>query len=211
MRVLVFGDSIAQGFWDTEGGWVERLRRHYDGLALKDLKNSNQPEIFNLGVSGDTSRNLLGRIENETKARKWPSDPQTAVIAIGTNDNLFQNGEQPIKAEELRGNIMEVIGKLSSLVERLMFVGNSACDEELTTPVFWSDIHYTNEQMRKYENVIADAAKEKGIPFVPIFEKFKSVLDSGADLLADGLHPNGAGHQLMFELIQPELDKLINT
>lgn len=30
MRVLVFGDSITQGFWDTEGGWVERLRKYYD-------------------------------------------------------------------------------------------------------------------------------------------------------------------------------------
>jgi lysophospholipase L1-like esterase len=49
VRVLVFGDSIAQGFWDSEGGWVERLRKHYNSLALEDLKSNQQPEIFNLG------------------------------------------------------------------------------------------------------------------------------------------------------------------
>jgi lysophospholipase L1-like esterase len=27
----------------------------------------------------------------------------------------------------------------------------------------------------------------------------------------DGLHPNDAGHQLIFELVRPELDKLLNT
>jgi lysophospholipase L1-like esterase len=50
MRILVFGDSITQGFGDTEGGWVERLRHDYDVETIKDLRaNTNYPTIFNLG------------------------------------------------------------------------------------------------------------------------------------------------------------------
>jgi len=209
MRVLCFGDSITQGFWSVEGGWVERLRKHYDGLALKDLSNNNQPEIFNLGVSGDTTRNLLERIELETRVRKWPGDSLLAVVAIGTNDDLFEEGKQQVEPEEFRDNIHIIIKKLRPLTDSLIFVGNAACDEELTTPVFWDDIHYTNEQMQKYEQIIQEVAAEHGIAFVPVFEKFKQELNSGKDLLADGLHPNDAGHQLIFELVRPELDKLV--
>jgi len=32
---------------------------------------------------------------------------------------------------------------------------------------------------------------------------------SGHRLFDDGLHPNDAGHELIFELVQPELDKLL--
>ena len=211
MRVLVFGDSIAQGFWSVDGGWVEKLRRHYDRLALEDLRNNKQPEIFNLGVSGDTTHNLLARLEPETKVRKWPEDPLIAVIAIGTNDDLFENGEQRVQPREFRHNIQKVINILEPLVEKIMFVGSAACDEKLTTPVFWANIHYSNEQMQKYEQIVEEESQKRAIRFVPIFESFKAKMETGEKLLADGLHPNNEGHKLIFELVRPELDKLLNT
>ena len=36
---------------------------------------------------------------------------------------------------------------------------------------------------------------------------FKKALDSGEDLLADGLHPNEAGHQLMADAVQPNIEQ----
>lgn len=208
MRVLVFGDSIAQGFWDSEGGWVERLRRHYDSLALRDLRSNKQPEIFNLGVSGDKTPNLLERIELETKVRKWPGDPITVILAIGTNDELFENKKQAVEPENFKENIKKILSLVKPLADKILFVGSAACDESQTTPVFWSDIHYTNDQIKKYEGIIGEIAAERGIPFVPIFEKFKSEM-TDRELLADGLHPNDTGHKLIFELVRPELDKLL--
>jgi lysophospholipase L1-like esterase len=84
MRILFFGDSITQGFWSVDGGWVEKIRKHYDGISMQDLDHNIQPEIFNLGISGDTTRNLLRRIEGEILARKWKHDPLIVVIAIGS-------------------------------------------------------------------------------------------------------------------------------
>lgn len=211
MRVLVFGDSITQGFWDTEGGWVQRLRKHYDSKALEDLRNNKQPEIFNLGVSGDTTRSLLVRIEFETKVRKWPGDSQIAVVAIGTNDDLFENGKQRVEPAEFRTNIEKIIKILGPLVKKVMFVGNPACDEKLTTPVFWSEISYTNKQLQEYEQIVQEVAEAKKIPFVQVFEIFMAKLTAGENLLADGLHPNNEGHELIFQLVLPELDKLLNT
>jgi len=209
MRVLVFGDSIAQGFWSVDGGWVEKLRRHYDSLAIADLKNNKQPEIFNLGVSGDTTRNLLSRIGPETKARKWPGDSLVVLLAIGTNDELFQNKRQIVPPDEFKTNIQKILSILSPIADNIMLIGNAACEEKLTTPVFWGDIYYTNEQIKKYEDYIAEIARSEKIAFVPIFEKFSNKMKN-KQLLADGLHPNDEGHEFIFQLVQPQLDKLLS-
>ncbi len=58
MRVLVFGGSTTQGFWDSEGGWVARLRKFYDLLQLEDLKKRDEPTVFNLGIAGGTSNTI---------------------------------------------------------------------------------------------------------------------------------------------------------
>ena len=147
-------------------------------MALKNLHNNKQPELFNLGISGDTTQRLLARIGFETKARKWPGGSQIAVVAIGTNDDVFEGGKQRKEPAELRTNIQKIIMILKPLVDGILFVGNIACDEELTTPVFWADIHYTNERMQKHEQIIQDVALEQEIAFVPVF-KIKRAANHG--------------------------------
>lgn len=208
MRILFFGDSITQGFWDIKGGWVGRLREHFDALAMQDLANSKQPEIFNLGVSGDTTRNLLTRIEAETKVRKWAGDPLVVVVAIGTNDDLFEGDAQYISPDEFKSNLETIVSILKPICQSIVLVGNPACDESRTMPVSWADCTYTNTELERSEQTIAEVAKCHELPYVPIFQEFKARLDAGADLLQDGLHPNGAGHQLIADLVKPLLEKL---
>lgn len=64
MRVLIFGDT--QGYRDTEGGWADKLRKHYDELQVQDF-GKGQPTIFNLGISADDSRNVLSQAEAEIR------------------------------------------------------------------------------------------------------------------------------------------------
>ena len=198
MRILFFGDSITQGLWDTKAGWVGRLREHFDALAMQNLQHNTQPEIFNLGVSGDTTRDLLTRIESETKVRRWENDPLMAVIAIGTNDGSL--------LDEFKVNLEQIVAIIRPLTETVVLVGNPACDETRTTPVFWGDYSYNNQDLERSEQIIATVAKEHGLPYVPVFQKFKQELDAGNDLLQDGLHPNAEGHQLIADLCKPVLE-----
>ncbi len=211
MRILFFGDSITQGFWTKEGGWVEIIRKHFDGLAIEDLKNNNQPEIFNLGVSGDTTRHLLDRIGAETKARIWPNDPVTVVISIGTNDDLFEGDKQWIPPEEFKRNLEKIIEIVKPLAQHIMLVGNVAVDESKTTPVLWGDFSYTNKELERSENVIEQASKKYNLAYVPIYKSFKYELDNGNALLADGLHPNTAGHQFIADKVLSELKMVIGS
>ena len=63
MNVLIFGDSITWGAYDPEqGGWATRLRNYFE-------EKDNDIDVYNLGISGDTTADLLERIEIEAKSR----------------------------------------------------------------------------------------------------------------------------------------------
>lgn len=211
MRVLVFGDSIAQGFWDTEGGWVNRLRRHYDTQIVKDLKQEdNFPSIFNLGISGDTTHNVLGRLEDETEVRLWPGEELAFIFAIGSNDAAVEgDGKAWSTPQDYRKELEGIVKKAKDYTNKIIFLGMPSCEEKLTTPVSWDNINYTNDRMFEFEKVMREFCAEQQILQVPVFETFQEKLKTGHGLFADGLHPNNEGHELIFQLVRPELDKLL--
>lgn len=213
MRVLVFGDSITQGFWDTEGGWVERIRKHYDSLQVTDLGGRDEPTIFNLGISGDNSDKVLKRIALETIARTSHSNLPIVIIQIGVNDSsvdaMTAHRSASLSIDKYEQNLRKIIENSKPLVSKIILVGLSACDESRTTPVSWGDFHYTNDSIKNYENKMRNIAFELNIPFIPLFERFKEKTRKGADLLPDGLHPNNEGHAFMSEVILESLAPLL--
>src|SRR4051794_32573375 len=88
MRVLVFGDSVIYGAWDSQGGWVDRLKRDYHKryIETQDYKN-NLHQVLNLGIGGDTTVGLVQRMEQEITVRTSKSWPFVFVISIGSNDS----------------------------------------------------------------------------------------------------------------------------
>jgi acyl-CoA thioesterase I len=207
MRVLVFGDSITQGYWDTEGGWVDRLRKSYDELQVQDLQGRDEPTILNLGISADNTKSILNRIEAETIARTRHGNLPIVIVQIGVNDSSTDNGSVQVTLDEYKQNLQTIIEKVKPLSSKLIFIGLSGCDEAKTTPVVWGDYHYTNAAIKTYEEAMAAVAREHGILYIPVFDTFMQQVKSGADLLPDGLHPNHEGHQLIFEVVQPQLIK----
>lgn len=209
MRVLVFGDSITQGFWDETGGWVDKLRHYYDSRQLEDLENRHEPTIFNLGISADNSADLLKRVETETMARTRHAQSPTVIIQIGVNDSCVEDGKPQQSIEQYKDNLHEISQKLSGLSSRAIFVGLSCCDEPKTTPVFWGEYYYTNKRIKSYEQAMEDVANELKIPFIPVFEAFSEAFANDSSLLPDGLHPNQAGHKIIFDIVKPDLTKLL--
>ncbi len=208
--VLVFGDSITQGYWDTTGGWVDKLRQHYDELQAADLKGRDEPTIFNLGISADNSADILKRVEDETTVRTRHEQSPIAIIQIGINDSCLENGAPQQSIEQYRDNLREITKKLDALDSKVIFVGFSCCEESKTTPVSWGEHYYTNKDIKSYEQAMEEVAKELDVPFILVFEAFSQAYARDSSLLPDGLHPNTAGHQVIFDIVKPRLFELLN-
>ena len=60
-----------------------------------------------------------------------------------------------------------------------------------------------------FDKVMQKTAAKYNCPYVGLFNPLMKAQKEGKRLFADGLHPNNAGHELIFQLVRPELDKLL--
>lgn len=207
-QILVFGDSIAYGAWDTEGGWVQRLRSFLDKRVIA----SNYEEYFityNLGIDGDTARGILKRFESETKPRLWPDEETIFIISIGGNDSVFvhKTGKTKFSKEQFRENLDKVVKLAKKYSTKIILKGETPVDESKVDPLPWLPGHSCKNSYRKeFDKIIQSVANENKAHFIDVYEAFANI--DYKKLLADGDHPTSQGHKLIFETIK---DYLINN
>lgn len=200
-RILVFGDSIAYGHNDPEGGWADRLKR--DFLERKYSVPDFDWSVYNQGVSGAYSSDIIDNIEGEAKARIKTSEKSIIVFAIGVNDTQFygDKNEYHISAEGFKKNIQKLTDLAKKYADTVVFVGITPCVEERVSPIPWrTEVHYSNERIQKFENIISETCKENEVSFLPLFESIKKM--DYAKIFEDGLHPDPVGHQMIYEMIR---------
>lgn len=202
-NILVFGTSITWGAWDTKGGWVQRLR-----TDLEEKIFSENPEasflIYNLGISGNTSKDLFERFEFETKQRIKEDRETIIIFDIGTNDTQFIHSENSIRfpKEKFKQNIEKLIELAKKYSNKIIFIGITCVDESKTSPYSWNkDKSWKNEYVKEYSNIIKKVCKQNNIYFIDIIN-----LLNNKDL-DDGLHPNDNGHKKIAEEVKDFLLK----
>jgi lysophospholipase L1-like esterase len=210
MRVLVFGASSTQGFWDSQGGWADRLKHHYNHLQMQGF-SEERPRIMNLGISGDTTGDILKRIVPESKARE--NDKGLAIVlSVGSNNAAEMGGHTVSSPDKYQTDLEAIIKKAEEFTYKVLVVGLPAVDESTTCPVAWADMYYYNENIAKFEKTAQAVCERLDVPFVPVHQEFLDKMAGGERVQShDGLHPNDTGHKLIFDLVRPELDKLLNS
>jgi len=206
VNILVFGDSLAYGAWDLQGGWVQRLRRFLEEKNLADLSES--PLVYNLAISGDTSTDLLERFESEIKPRLEEEEETIVIIGIGQNDAQFLHDENRLRTskEEFRQNLQKLISLAKKFSHKIVFIGLVPVDESKAAPIPWDkNKFYLNKNIREYNRIVKEICEQNEISFVDVFGKF--IKTDYKELLYEGLHPNSAGHEKIFGILKVELIK----
>jgi lysophospholipase L1-like esterase len=208
MITFIFGDSITEGLWDSKGGWADRIKAYVQAEEVKSgIKNYN--EVYNLGVDGNTTKQLLERFEVETKARLWPDEEYAFIFAIGTNDTLHRNNAEfestPERYENELNQLTTLAQKYSS---KIIFVDLLPVDESLTNPIKSSSTGkcYTNERISLFNQTLYNFCEGHSLLCIKINETFEQ---DYKNLLTDGIHPNDEGHELIANTIKPNLKELL--
>jgi lysophospholipase L1-like esterase len=203
MRLYVFGGSTTQGFFDSEGGWVQRLASvlHKKTLVAIKAGRGERHTVFNLGVAGDTTADVVARLEAEVTARRKATDEdEYIVLAMGLNDTALEKNRAVQDVYAFQEQYEEAIQIAKDMQVKVICVGLTAVDESKTDPWIGSaeGMQWKNNRINLFEDAIRQSAIRHDVAFIGLHDTFLAKLDDGEALLADGLHPNDAGHAWLY-------------
>ena len=186
------GDSLAVGV-GARRGYVDRYAEH--------LRNDTgaQVRVVNLGISGQTSPQLLSALRNDPAIRRALGGAEVVTFNIGINDlgrasSSYENGtcggahnEQCLRAavEEVEDNWDAIIGEIVGLrstqetIIRTAGLGYTPRVDGVFEP-------YLDEVNRH----IAASASENGIPHAEVHLGREG-------MSSDGVHPNNEGYRVI--------------
>lgn len=166
-NILILGDSLTEGI----GIDKEEAYPHHVEVLLNVQKLN--VAVVNGGVSGSTSASGLQRLKWHLKK---PVD--VLVLELGANDGL-----RGLDLKTTEKNLKLIIDHAQKNKIKVMCLG-------LLMPP-----NYGKKYTQDFEKMYQRIAKEKEIPLLPFF--IEQVAGKKEYNLADGIHPNAKGHQLI--------------
>jgi acyl-CoA thioesterase I len=177
--VVALGDSLTAGF----GVAVEEA---WPALLEARLRREGYSyRVVNAGVSGDTTAGGLRRVDWVLRSR-----PQVAVVALGANDGL-----RGLDTHAMERNLLGIVERLRAGGARVLVVG-------MRVPTNYGDTYG-----QAFRDVYPDVARRTGSALMPFL--LDGVAAEPRLNLADGIHPNAAGHRVIAERLWPHLAALL--
>lgn len=196
-RIVFAGDSVTdmgsaqpvgEGLFDDVGRGYVRV--------IENLLVARYPErnirITNAGVSGNTSRDLLGRFDRDVVALK----PDWVSICIGIND-VWRQFDCPairdaqVQPEEYAANMETMIGKVKDSVKGIFLLTPFYMEPNREDPM--------RARMDEYCDICRKLAEKHECIFVDfqsMYERFCRIRHSTC-IAWDRVHPNQMGATLM--------------
>ena len=177
--VVALGDSLTAGF----GVAADEA---WPALVEARLRREGYPyRVVNAGVSGDTTAGGLRRVDWVLRNR-----PEVAVVALGANDGLRGLGTDAMEA-----NLLAIVERLRAGGVRVLVAG-------MEVPP-----NYGAAYTRAFRGVFPDVARRTRSALMPFL--LDGVAADPRLNLADGIHPNAAGHRAIAEHVWPHLVALL--
>jgi acyl-CoA thioesterase I len=200
-QIYFFGDSITLADNDSARcGWPGRLCAglEKEGTALT---------AYNLGINGDTSRDIAARWQAETAARRLRGNGMgTAafVFAYGFNDACNPDGKglQVALSEALK--LSRTMLGAASAIGPVLWIGPTPLDESINPFVGGSGIVWDirNRDIGAYSRAYGELAGEIGLPYLDLFTPFSTSERYARALAAyDGIHPADDGYAMITEAV----------
>lgn len=201
-NILIFGTSTTYGAWDSEGGWVQRLRKYID---QKIIESNHRIDYltYNLGVSGDKTADILKRFVTEAEARLDKYGGENIILFhVGINDSIFNEklGSTEVTNEEFKKNLCELINLARNYSSKIVIIGSMPVDKRVDPMPWAKGRSYKNEHVFEFNKIMDEVSTQEQIAFVDIYSEF--IEKEYSSLLSDGVHMNNEGHKLLYEKVR---------
>lgn len=201
-NIVVIGDSIGSGHWDSQGGWVARLTGYFNALALEsdyEIWHS----LMNLSLPGEGVSSVFKRFEVELESiEALLSDPSLILFALGTNDTMVDmSRNKPVTDINTFG---ERVADLNQLCQspRLtpVWLSLPQVDDDLVNPMPWKPgWGYQDDMIRRFNNRLGELSLAHDFDLIDVYTPLAQ--EDLSEVLADGVHPSDWGHEIIFETV----------
>ena len=174
--------------------------------SVSNAVNLNpEPRILNFGRPGYNSRELLSMLPSI-----FDTQPQTAIVMIGTNDVTWSKKRLP--ADDYEANLLQIINAFHSANVKTIIVTIPPCIEEYVA----GREKYTPEQRDALNTEINDfnarakrVATKTGTIVIDYHAQFKGDIRAASSLIRneanlrskDGVHPSAEGYRILARLL----------
>ena len=183
VRIVCIGDSITGVYYHSGSvrAYPEMLQ-----IALQKLHPKANVTVRNAGISGDTSRGGLARLERDVLAHK----PHLVTIMFGMNDLVR------VPVADFVANMKQIIQRCRDAGAEVVLCTQNSIVDSSQRPV---------AKLAEYSQAIRDLAKAESLGLADCHAAFEAVRTKGQLewnlLLSDAIHPNMDGHKLFAETI----------
>ena len=183
VRIVCIGDSITGVYYHSGGirAYPEMLQ-----IALQKLHPKAKVTVRNAGISGDTSKGGLARLERDVLAHK----PHLVTIMFGMNDLVR------VPVADFVANLRQIIQRCRDVGAEIVLCTQNSIVNSPQRPV---------AKLAEYSQAIRDLAKAESLGLADCHAAFEAVRAEDEVawnfLLSDAIHPNMDGHKLFAETI----------
>jgi acyl-CoA thioesterase I len=180
LTIVALGDSL------TEGYGVEEHQAYPALLEATLRKEGFSCTVINAGISGETSSGLLSRIN-----RLLLLKPDIVILCTGANDGLLG-----IDFQLIQSNISRMVRTFKEHKVTVVLAGMKML------------VNYGPSYTEPYARLYAEIADQEQILFIPFF--LEGIAGNPELNLADGIHPNAKGYQIITASVYPHVLKAIH-
>ena len=206
INCLFFGDSITYGEYDgILGGWVDDLKR-----IFHKMYNNEQIEkvnIFNLGIGGENTNGLLGRMEIEISARLSP-DKNFIFLSYGANDLVIHDNVEITTPQGFENNICHAIRIADKYADKIFLVKILPISSKIDGVISESGKLRTNERIVRYNDILQSISHAHKIELIDCHSLVLNHVEEYISI--DGIHPNDKGYKIISEKVETMLLRYVS-
>jgi lysophospholipase L1-like esterase len=185
-------------------GMPVRLNDLSINCTVSNAVKSNKKQVINAGVGGNTSGQLLARIDKDVLNHK----PDLVIMMVGTNDML--NSKKMVAYSEYTSNLKSLIKKIKSSGSELVLMSSIPADSAYLFQRHNKKIfkEAPNFKIDKVGDIIKDLTAENKVYYYDLNSEFKALnlpqhnrdvfiknlKNSGK---GDGVHPTSLGYRFI--------------
>lgn len=204
---------------DSTTALRKTVKTVYAAALQEDLTARRvEAQVINAGVGGNTTADVLRRLEKDVLARK----PAVVIVQLGINDASAEVWREPpetkprIDRKQFETNLRSMVraGRDCGASVILMTPNPTRWTPQLRKlygkpPYRVDDADGFNVLLVDYVASVRKVAASEKVPVIDIYAAFeehgKKAGQSVEDLLLDGMHPNDRGHRLVADLLLPRV------